>query len=85
MNSHPGAVLGNVLAEAPERLTALSKQQLQEASIVQLISFKFDDFMNLINKYSNQEPEEETEDVRAANSEPKKQYKRPRYKPRYKL
>merc|ERR1711971_1233379 len=25
-----GAVLGNVLAEAPERLTALSKQQLQE-------------------------------------------------------
>jgi len=57
-----GAVLGNVLAEAPERLSALSKQQqLQE------------------------EPEVGTVDVETVDREPEQpQYKRPRYKPRYK-
>merc|ERR1712119_188549 len=56
-----GAVLGNVLAEAPERLSALSKQQqLQE------------------------EPEVGTVDVETVDREPEPQYKRPRYKPRYK-
>ena len=38
-----GAVLGNVLAEAPERLTALSKQQqLQEVSVFQYHTCQLD-------------------------------------------
>ena len=40
--------------------------------------------MDSMDKYSNQGPDEETEDVKAADSEPP-QYKRPRYKPRYKI
>merc|ERR1712203_1081765 len=57
-----GAVLGNVLAEAPERLLALSKLSRQELQ---------------------EEPEKGTTDLRPVSAKPQ-QYKRPRYKPRYK-